>query len=75
MPDTLTKIEAEAFYECAMLSSISFPTSLESIGRAAFFGCFGLPQLELDSINLEEDVFRHSGVESPEPPTKRRKLG
>ena len=39
LPDTLTKIEDEAFLGCEGLTTISFPAKLKSIGSSAFGSC------------------------------------
>lgn len=39
IPETVTVIEDEAFYECNKFTSISIPESVTSIGAGAFYNC------------------------------------
>ena len=39
LPDGLTSIGMDAFYNCTNLTSVTFPASLTSIGSFAFKGC------------------------------------
>ncbi len=49
---TVTAIEAYAFYYCAgFTGKLTIPDTVESIGKAAFAGCYGLTSLQL-SKNL-----------------------
>jgi len=36
-----------AFYECAQLTEVKLPSTLEKIGDSAFYGCTALPAVEL----------------------------
>lgn len=42
LPDTLTKIDAWAFYGCNQLQSITIPESVTTIGNYAFYSCSSL---------------------------------
>ena len=42
IPDGVTVIEAEAFFGCQNVSSVTIPASVKKIGNAAFVGCTGL---------------------------------
>ena len=42
IPNSVTSIEAYAFYNCTGLTSITIPNSVTSIGENAFTGCTGL---------------------------------
>ncbi|MBQ2154265.1 MAG: leucine-rich repeat domain-containing protein, partial [Oscillospiraceae bacterium] len=52
LPDTLTKIEDEAFLGCEGLTTISFPAKLKSIGSSAFGSC------PLQTIEFATVIFR-----------------
>ncbi len=47
MPDTIIRIEAEAFVECTSLKSITLSKSLEYIGERAFASCAAIKEVEL----------------------------
>ena len=42
IPNSVTSIEAYAFYRCSGLPSITIPNSVTSIGDYAFYSCYGL---------------------------------
>ncbi len=42
-----TDIPANAFYDCASLTSIEIPSSVTKIGEYAFYGCTGLTSMEI----------------------------
>ena len=42
IPNSVTAIGDDAFYECSGLTAISIPNGVTSIGRCAFVGCFEL---------------------------------
>lgn len=46
LPDSVIKVENEAFYECK-LPSVIFEGKLTSIGEKAFYACEGLTKIEL----------------------------
>ncbi len=50
IPNSITTIEASAFYWCDKLQSITIPNSVISIGKEAFYGC-----LEMTSVVFEEN--------------------
>ena len=45
LPETLSKIEAAAFYGRALLTEITIPSGVVSIGSYAFFGCDSLAKV------------------------------
>lgn len=47
LPDTLLRIEEEAFKNCVALKEINFPKSLLSIGARAFENCSSLEEIRL----------------------------
>ncbi|MBO7458909.1 MAG: leucine-rich repeat protein [Paludibacteraceae bacterium] len=47
LPDDLTSIGKNAFYQCSALTSINIPATVESIGQYAFCGCTGLQSITI----------------------------
>ena len=46
IPDGVTIIGEEAFYECESLVSVTIPGSVKSIGEEAFYGCASLTEVK-----------------------------
>ena len=62
---SLKRIEADAFNSCTKMKTITLPSSLEYIGKNAFYDCLALDSIRVrcDSIfYLERDAFR--GIKS-----------
>ena len=51
LPDTLTSIDENTFYECEKLESVIIPNGVKSIGESAFEGC-----RKLKSVTIPESV-------------------
>ncbi len=49
VPNTITEINASAFYGCTSLTSITIPNSVTSIGSYAFRDCTSLTSIEIPS--------------------------
>ncbi|MBQ9592126.1 MAG: leucine-rich repeat domain-containing protein, partial [Paludibacteraceae bacterium] len=47
IPNSVTSIGEEAFYECTGLISVTIPNSVTSIGGLAFYGCSGLTSVTI----------------------------
>ena len=52
IPEKVTSIEKEAFYECKSLSSISIPEGMISIGKNVFVGCSSLKEIVVNKNNI-----------------------
>ncbi len=47
IPNTVTKINDYAFYNCTSLTSVTIPNSVTSIGDAAFYNCTSLTSITI----------------------------
>lgn len=56
IPNSVTSIDAYAFYNCSKLSSITIPNSVTSIGLASFGRCYSI-----SSLAIPNSVTRISG--------------
>ncbi len=62
---TVTAIATEAFKDCSWLKSITIPSSVEHIGKAAFDGCAALAEIHCQVVappEVEPTVF--NGVDA-----------
>jgi len=59
LPDSITRINHEAFDQCTNLTSITIPDSVTSIGSYAFSGCTSLTSITIpDSVtNIDRGAF------------------
>ena len=59
IPNTITKINANAFWGCSGLTSITIPNSVTSIGSSAFWGCSGLMTIvsEIEKPYIIDECF------------------
>lgn len=53
IPDSITYIGSEAFYNCANLESVIIPDSVTTIGYEAFCGCGNLKSIEIPNSVTE----------------------
>lgn len=71
IPETVTRIEANAFDGASMLQSVTLPEKLEYIGVSAFRGCSALESIEVPAkvtgipASAFEDCFSLTSVELP----------
>jgi hypothetical protein len=56
LPEGVCKIAYDAFRDCAALSSITLPSTLETIGSFAFYGC------NINTVNVPSPDFLKSVV-------------
>jgi len=63
VPDGITYIKSQAFYNCKQLKSIILPEGLEEICYGTFRGCEGLTELSLP-VSLEY-IHREAFIECP----------
>ena len=47
IPESVTEIGYEAFYQCRKLKKVNFPKGLKQIGESAFSGCRSLKEIQL----------------------------
>jgi len=50
IPNSVTSIEADAFFGCTNMTSITIPNSVTSIGSSAFEGCSGLTSFTIPNV-------------------------
>lgn len=51
IPDTVTKIDEQAFYKCDNIKTINIPASVEKIGMWSFGDCASLESINVDFAN------------------------
>ena len=67
IPNTVTEIKDNAFYNASCFASVTIPNSVTSIGRWAFRGCIGLPSVTIPNsiTNIDFGAFQDcSGMTS-----------
>ncbi len=78
LPDSVTKIDADAFFGCSGLTSINIPDAVNTIENRAFYGCESLKSITIpDSVTgVENKVFYNcSGLESVTISSSATKIG
>ena len=64
VPNSVTKINDYAFYNCSLLTSIEIPASVTSIGEDAFYNCSSLTNVYYDGTLEEWKNISFSGYDS-----------
>jgi hypothetical protein len=54
IPESVTRIEDEAFFKCTNLTSIELPSTIEYLGYAAFNKCSKLTSITINSTTVPE---------------------
>ena len=54
IPDAVTTIGADAFYNCNGLNSVTVGSAVTSIGKSAFTGCKGLLSVKWNAVNCTD---------------------
>lgn len=77
IPDSVKKIERNAFYSCKKLEKVDMSYGVESIGSQAFTFCFSLKEIVLpDSLlTIEYDAFAVSGLRKIDIPEHVEQIG
>ena len=76
IPDGVTSIDSEAFYNCSSLTSVTIPNSVTTIGYSAFRGCTVLTSVTIGKsvTNIDREAFyncynlRTIYSKNPDPP-------
>ena len=53
IPDSVTSIGEEVFYNCSSLTIVTIPDSVTSIGNSVFYGCSRLKNIEVSTENKD----------------------
>ena len=64
IPNSVTAIEDNAFYNCSGLTSISIPNSVTSIGYSAFCGCTCLASISISNSMTSIGEYAFAGCKS-----------
>ena len=77
IPNSVTGIGGNAFYDCASLTSVTIPNSVISIGVQAFSQCTSLTSITIPNsvTNIEEMAFFHAGLTSVTIPNSITSIG
>ena len=61
IPNSMTYIGNDAFYDCNSLTSINIPNSVTNIGDRAFYNCVSLTKINIPNsvTNIGNEAFQH----------------
>jgi len=64
IPDSVTIIGIDAFFNCGALTSVTIPDSVKSIGSGAFFNCIHLTSVTIPNsvTSIGINAFRNCGA-------------
>ena len=59
IPDSITNIGSDAFFQCGTLTNVTLGTNITDIGNSAFYFCVGLTSIIIPNsvTNIEEEAF------------------
>ena len=60
---TVTEISGWAFSDCRQMTSIAIPSTVQTIGYSAFWGCYGLTAVHIEDIAVWCSVTQKKGTE------------
>ena len=77
IPNSVIKINNNAFAYCKNLNSVNIPTNLITIGKSVFIGCKNITSVTLPNtlISIDNNAFSATGLESVVIPDSVVRLG
>ena len=62
IPEGITEIGEDTFYDCVSLESVIIPESVEGIGECAFYGSGKYSKVSLSGVTIGSEAFRFCGI-------------
>ncbi|MBE6134347.1 MAG: hypothetical protein E7178_06770 [Erysipelotrichaceae bacterium] len=78
LPDSITRIEDEAFYDCSNINSIVIPSNVNYIGKGAFKNCYNLSEITILSDKIDaynDEVFYNTKISAIDIPNNIKTIG